>query len=332
MPLTPQDVQDKQFATVRLKEGYDMEEVDDFLDEVQAELERLHRENEELRDKLAAVTRGGGLAAAESLPSRQEETPKQPASPAVASVAEAASAAGQGDGPPSDAAAKVLALAQKTADELVADAKEEAERLLSDARQRAEKIDAEIKAKVSKIESEARQRAEAMEQEAAQRKQETFGALEAECAELERRRDELRDFEREYRSRLKAYLQSELRKLETGAVDEVPVPVGQASGPAADDEASGQAPAGGQASGAAYASGNASPASAPAGNLSQAPSGNSAPAPSGGASPAPSANSGGGASANHSASSNDGSSNSTTTTGGGGSLRSVASLLEDDER
>ncbi|NIR60806.1 MAG: DivIVA domain-containing protein, partial [Gammaproteobacteria bacterium] len=63
MPLTPQDVQDKQFATVRLKEGYDMEEVDDFLDEVQAELERLHRENEELRDRLAAVTRGGGLAA-----------------------------------------------------------------------------------------------------------------------------------------------------------------------------------------------------------------------------------------------------------------------------
>src|SRR5690606_30501116 len=168
MPLTPQDVQDKQFATVRLKEGYDMEEVDDFLDEVQAELERLHRENEELRDKLAAVTRGGGLAAAESLPTRQEDSPR-PAPPAVAPAAEATSVAGHGGGPPSDAAAKVLALAQKTADELVADAKEEADRLLSDARQRAEKIDAEIKAKVSKIESEARQRAEQMEKEAAQR-------------------------------------------------------------------------------------------------------------------------------------------------------------------
>ncbi|HEX6249686.1 MAG TPA: DivIVA domain-containing protein, partial [Nocardioidaceae bacterium] len=31
MPLTPEDVQEKQFSTVRLKEGYDMEEVDDFL-------------------------------------------------------------------------------------------------------------------------------------------------------------------------------------------------------------------------------------------------------------------------------------------------------------
>lgn len=305
MPLTPQDVQDKQFATVRLKEGYDMEEVDDFLDEVQAELERLHRENEELRDKLAAVTRGGGLAAAESLPTRQEESPK-PAPPAVASTAEVSSAAGQGGGQPSDAAAKVLALAQKTADELVADAKEEADRLLSDARQRAEKIDAEIKAKVSKIESEARQRAEAMENEAAQRKQETFGALEAECAELERRRDELRDFEREYRSRLKAYLQSELRKLETGAVDEVPVPVGQGSGPDS---------AGGTTASQASVGGNSTPAPAPSGNSAPAPSGNSGPGSSG-----------------SSASSSDGNSNSTTTTGEGGSLRSVASLLEDDQR
>src|ERR687898_129361 len=64
MPLTPEDVQNKEFTTVRLREGYDMQEVDEFLDEVETELSRMHRENEELRDKLAAVTRGGGLASA----------------------------------------------------------------------------------------------------------------------------------------------------------------------------------------------------------------------------------------------------------------------------
>ena len=271
MPLTPEDVQDKQFATVRLKEGYDMEEVDDFLDEVQAELERLRRENDELRDKLAAVTRGGGLAPVAEAPARQSESPTPPPSSAAAPPAGAQSQ-------PSDAAAKVLALAQRTADELVAEAKAEADRLLTDARQRADKIDAELKAKVNKIETEARQKAEAVEREAAQRKQDVFGALEAECAQLERRRDELRDFEREYRSRLKAYLQSELRKLETGAVDEVPVSVGQ-----------GAAPAGAQPSGN---SGN--PGNNPAGQGSNS-----------------------GSSAN---------------TSGGGSARSVASLLEDDQR
>jgi DivIVA domain-containing protein len=271
MPLTPEDVQDKQFATVRLKEGYDMDEVDDFLDEVQAELARLHRENDELRDKLAAVTRGGGLP--ETPPARQGEGQKPPSTTPPATVAAA-------QGQPAEAAAKVLALAQRTADELVADAKAEADRLLSDARQRADKIDAELKAKVGKIESEARQKAEALEREAAQRKQDVFGALEAECAQLERRRDELRDFEREYRSRLKAYLQSELRKLETGAVDEAPVPVTQGAAPAA-----------------AQQSGN--PGNNP---------GNNNPGSSNSKSSGPAGNS------------------------GGGSLRSVASLLEDDQR
>jgi DivIVA domain-containing protein len=276
MPLTPEDVQEKQFSTVRLKEGYDMEEVDDFLDEVQAELERLQRENDELRDKLAAVTRGGGLiGSAEPLTARPAESPK-PAASAVIPPATEAPPAPSTQGQPSEAAAKVLALAQRTADELVADAKAEADRLLSDARQRAEKIDGEIKAKVSKLEAEARQKAETIEREAAQRKQDVFGALEQECAQLERRRDELRDFEREYRSRLKAYLQSELRKLETGAVDEVPVPV-------------------------------AAQVAAPAGASQQA--GNSNPAP------------------------NQNTNNSgAPTAGGSGSMRSVASLLEDDQR
>src|SRR3954470_14188004 len=57
MPLTPEDVRNKQFTTVRLREGYDEDEVDAFLDEVESELTRLLRENEDLRAKLAAATR-----------------------------------------------------------------------------------------------------------------------------------------------------------------------------------------------------------------------------------------------------------------------------------
>ena len=36
MPLTPADVRNKQFSTTRLRPGYDEEEVDAFLDEVEA--------------------------------------------------------------------------------------------------------------------------------------------------------------------------------------------------------------------------------------------------------------------------------------------------------
>src|ERR1700749_5117710 len=60
MPLTPADVRNKQFSTTRLRPGYDEEEVDAFLDEVEAELDRLIQENDELGSKLTEVLRGGG--------------------------------------------------------------------------------------------------------------------------------------------------------------------------------------------------------------------------------------------------------------------------------
>ena len=64
MPLTPEDVSNKRFTPVRLREGYDMGEVDQFLDEVEAELARLTRENEDLRTKLSAAQQGGIIAPA----------------------------------------------------------------------------------------------------------------------------------------------------------------------------------------------------------------------------------------------------------------------------
>src|SRR3954465_9086592 len=57
MPLTPEDVRKKQFTTDPLPEGYNGDGGDAFLDEVEAELTRLLRENEDLRAKLAAATR-----------------------------------------------------------------------------------------------------------------------------------------------------------------------------------------------------------------------------------------------------------------------------------
>ncbi|MGI9156709.1 MAG: DivIVA domain-containing protein, partial [Marmoricola sp.] len=58
MPLTPDDVSNKRFTPVRLREGYDMGEVDQFLDEVEAELSRLIAENDDLREKLRVAQEG----------------------------------------------------------------------------------------------------------------------------------------------------------------------------------------------------------------------------------------------------------------------------------
>src|SRR2546423_6344484 len=61
MPLTPADVHNVAFKKPPIgKRGYDEEEVDAFLDEVERELARLIEENNELR---AAAERGGGRPA-----------------------------------------------------------------------------------------------------------------------------------------------------------------------------------------------------------------------------------------------------------------------------
>ncbi|MGH8828587.1 MAG: cell division protein DivIVA, partial [Jiangellaceae bacterium] len=119
------------------------------------------------------------------------------------------------------------------------------DRLLADARSRAEKIDAETKSKAARIEQDARQRADAVEQEVQQRRGQVFGKLEAEREDLERELETLRAFEREYRSRLKSYLENELRKLEVGGASEAELGIGaRDTAPAGGNESSGQSNAG----------------------------------------------------------------------------------------
>ena len=55
MPLTPEDVVNKRFQPTKFREGYDQDEVDDFLDEIVVELRRVYQENEDLRRRLLAA-------------------------------------------------------------------------------------------------------------------------------------------------------------------------------------------------------------------------------------------------------------------------------------
>jgi DivIVA domain-containing protein len=223
MPLTPADVRNKQFSTTRLRPGYDEEEVDAFLDEVEAELDRLIQENEELRAKLAEVLRGGkvpalnaphaeapaDLMAAE--PPRHEPerlAPPEPVRMLTRPVEDNM-----------DTAARVLALAQQTADQAIADARREADETLGRARREADDILTKARRQSEQITSDARARAESLERDAQERHRQAMGSLVQSREELERRVDDLRAFEREYRSRLKAYLEGQLRDLEAGAAD-----------------------------------------------------------------------------------------------------------------
>jgi len=278
MPLTPEDVRNKQFTTVRLREGYDEDEVDAFLDEVEAELTRLLRENEDLRAKLAAATRAAAqnqqqgmrkpepqdrpvpaaISGPQPVPQQQMGPPQLPGgAPQLPAGPSAQHPMQQGHpmqqqgpgmqqgpgpmgqhpmqqghpmqqqgpgpmgghpmqqqgGPGGDSAARVLSLAQQTADQAIAEARSEANKIVGEARSRAEGLERDARAK-----------ADALERDAQEKHRVAMGSLESARATLERKVEDLRGFEREYRTRLKSYLESQLRQLENQADDSLAPP------------------------------------------------------------------------------------------------------------
>ena len=219
MPLTPEDVHKKTFTPVRLREGYDMGEVDQFLDEVEVELTRLHAENDDLRTKLAAAQAAPPAPSFTPEPVAQPEpepTPEpEPVAAPVAAPLPAVTTVS--DGPQaSSAAARLLEIATQNADQLVAEAQDDADKILSEARIKAERLESDSKAKADRLEADARVRAEKLDSETSQRRQQMFGELERDRDNLAREVENLRAFEREYRSRLKSYFTQQLESLDAG--------------------------------------------------------------------------------------------------------------------
>jgi len=194
--LTADDVVLKKFQPTKFREGYDQVEVDDFLDEVADSMRALAAENEDLKAKLAAAEArvaelsraGASLGAAAPtvpppapipvIPAIPEPPPPPPplAPPAFPSRLETEP----------ESATGMLALAQKLHDEYVRAGQEEGDQILSEAKVKAAKIMREAEETSSR----------------------TLAQLEQDRAGLERKIDELRIFERDYRTRLKTYLEN----------------------------------------------------------------------------------------------------------------------------
>ena len=227
MPLTPADVHNVAFKKPPIgKRGYDEDEVDAFLDLVEAEFARLIEENAELRSRVAEGGTAQSAPPTEPVPAQagspptpeaqDEPTPPAPARPVMDKPA------------PADEltqATRMLSLATETAERHVAEAREEGDRLLTEARTASEQTIAEANTKSEQQLAEAKNRAETLDrdsvakartltQDAERRQNEIMGSLEKRKAGLEREIDALRTFEREYRTRLKSYLESQLRDLD----------------------------------------------------------------------------------------------------------------------
>lgn len=198
MPLTPEDVVTKQFQHVRFKEGFDPDEVDDFLDEIVVEWRKTIAENEELKAKLAAYE-SGETPAPQAAPESHEEVVEEvpaPAEPVVETPAADATA-------PAAASAGIIELAQRLHDEHVAEGKAQKEKLISEAQAEADAILNEARSKA----------------------RDEITRLESERGTLEGRISELRQFERDYRVQLRSFIEDKLRDLDVaGTSGSTPIP------------------------------------------------------------------------------------------------------------
>ena len=242
MPLTPADVHNVAFSKPPIgKRGYNEDEVDAFLDLVENELTRLIEENSDLRQRVAgldqelASARAGGASAqpTQTIPAYEAEPePVKPPQPAPVAAPVASPSLGEEQ---AIKAARVLSLAQDTADRLTSTAQAESDKLLSDARANAEQIVGDARREAETTVSEARQRADALladaqtrsetqlrqaqekadalQADAERKHSEIMGTINQQRTVLEGRLEQLRTFEREYRTRLKTYLESQLEEL-----------------------------------------------------------------------------------------------------------------------
>ncbi len=236
MPLTPADVHNVAFKKPSIgKRGYDEDEVDAFLDVVEAELARLIEENNDLTSKLAAYEAGGpslakkapaekpapqaapAVALAAVAPAAVAPAAVAPAAVAPAAVAPAAAASGA-DGHVQ--AARLLGLAQETADRLTAEAKAESDRVLADAKSQSEALITDATTRAEAAERDSRIRADSLDKEAQSKYDEVLGRLAEVRVSLEKKIVDLRVYEREYRGRLKSWISEQLAQLDGQAPKE----------------------------------------------------------------------------------------------------------------
>ncbi len=224
MALMPEDLQNQRFTPVRFSEGYDMDEVDNFLDndveprlkELIAENERLKKELEEAHNRIAELESGEAAAPAADASATGEtdaiidttrvtdaddsadETAAADAEvPADQDAADAAAAPQPAAAPaqetPDQSAAGIIALANRLHDEHVKNGEDERDRLISEANEEHRRIVGE----------------------AEEKSRATLTELQEKKAELDKTIEGLRNFERDYRNRLRNYLENQLRELDT---------------------------------------------------------------------------------------------------------------------
>jgi DivIVA domain-containing protein len=233
MTLTLDDLRNKRFQRGR-KSGYEISEVDEFVDEVEERYAQLLEDNQNLKKQIEALksappvpARTPASAPTVQPPVLQQPAPAQPSASDTIVVTTGKEA--------SAAVVRLVEMSTEQAERLVEESTADANHIREEATRTARQLTADARTRAARVESEARVNAERLNADAHSRAQKLDREIEGRRAEifddLERRRDHLtaavgalREFEAAYRTNLTGHLRKEIETLESGRAepDELP--------------------------------------------------------------------------------------------------------------
>ncbi len=220
MALTPEDVVNQKFTITKFRDGYDLDQVDDFLDTIVEELRQHEQEKAELRARIDELTAQleaaeSGARSGEAAASEQTIVVDAPApTPTPAPVAAPAAPAAGATQPDAVKSSAMLQLALELHDKHVQEGETTRDQLITEA-----------ESKRDQMIEDAERTAKQLVEEAQQQRADELRELGEERGDLQFKIKDLRQFESEYRSTLRSYIQSQLRGL-----DGSPEPAGAPDG------------------------------------------------------------------------------------------------------
>jgi DivIVA domain-containing protein len=236
MTLTLDDVRNKRFRMAR-KSGYEVLEVDEFVDEVEESFAQLLEENQNLKKQVEALKSAPPVAAPAPqtmAPPPTVQPPPPPRQPAPAQPMSGTIVVTTGK-EASAAVVRLVEMSTEQAERLVEEATEDANRireeanrtahqLTTDARTRAERVESEARVNAERLQADALSRAEKLDREIEGRRGELFGDLEKQRDDLTAAVAALRNFEAAYRTNLTTHLRRQIETLESGRAEPVDLP------------------------------------------------------------------------------------------------------------
>ncbi|MDO5682479.1 MAG: DivIVA domain-containing protein [Propionibacteriaceae bacterium] len=246
MTLTLDEVRKTKFHMAR-RTGYEVSEVDLFVDRVEASFAQLLEENQMLKQQVEALKQAQARQRVErEEPVTQETRRPEPPTPAPAAPAPAPTPVATAPQPlarpaqpggtekivvttsaeASPAVVRLVQLATEQSEQLVNEATSEAKRKVDEANQKANQITTAARTKSERLEAEARTNAERVTNEAqgraadldrqvGLRRSELFAELEQERDQLQDAVGQLRSFEANYRQSFSSHLKQQLQSVES---------------------------------------------------------------------------------------------------------------------